>query len=281
MHSTNENNRITKKMALEFMRNVRRQDRDYVIEALVRCVLYGGDYPEEKRYGQMEVSYFCRAFNITEYDASKQKNRIKGRYKKYVQIPGVEAFLRKTLKEQWPGYHTESPRMDDLLRAFANGTIPPPPGPDPDTTGNEERNRNFFDDDFRRTASGHGSLDPAMLRRAAGWAAYLILLVLAVSLLRSCGHSGSGGSSVLPTDFFSAVKDFFIKILSWAITLCILAVPAIVFFTSCVWRKIGRLAGGGILYLMAWSCFCSGIPNSLLFAVLFWAAGVCVWVSAK
>lgn len=277
MYSANENNAITKEMALNFMRDQCRSDRNYVIEALIGCTLYGREYPKEQRYGRMEMSYFCRAFNITEYDASKQKNRIKGRYKKYAQIPDIEEYFRSVLQKQWPGYPAEGPRMDDVLRDFANGTAASPDS----KTGRETGKGGYPYSDYSRKPSpvfSSGSWDMSLLRKAAG---PVLVLFLAVLLLRSCGRLESTGASAASPGIFSSIRVFFIKVLSMIIAFVILAVPAAVFVVSRVWRDSGKLVIGLVSYAISWSCFSSGVQYSVLFGCVFWLVGVLVWRAAK
>jgi hypothetical protein len=66
----------------------------------------------------MEMSYFCRAYSITQYGATRQKNRIKGRYSKYQNVDGVEAYFRKLILDNFPGFPQESPTMDERLARF-------------------------------------------------------------------------------------------------------------------------------------------------------------------
>lgn len=111
----NNLNNITRRDALDFMKG---RDKAYVIDVVVRATLYGEEYKHDWRYNEREMSYFCRAFNITEYMASKSSNRIKGRYEKYADAEGVEDYYRRVLMENWPGFEHEEPRMDLLLANY-------------------------------------------------------------------------------------------------------------------------------------------------------------------
>jgi hypothetical protein len=113
-----DSNNIEKSDATDFMtKNVSPRDKDYVINALVNTTLYGWEYPAEKRNGMFEMSYYCRAYNITR--CGPHKDRIKGRYRKYEQVQGIEDYFRQVLKNNWPGFEDEQPRMDDILEKFA------------------------------------------------------------------------------------------------------------------------------------------------------------------
>lgn len=108
-------NNIKKPEALKHTRVTRQ--KQYVIDCMVQATFYGADY-QENFDDTHAMSYFCRAFNITAYGASKQENRIKGRYQEYKDVEGKEAYFRRILESTWPGFSTEEPRMDALLEQY-------------------------------------------------------------------------------------------------------------------------------------------------------------------
>lgn len=117
MAAGSNRNNITKAEAIAFMKG---KAQAYVVNDLVETTLYGKEYQDDWKYNELEMSYFCRAFNITEYGASRSRNRIKGRYGKYKAIEGLERYYRQILEENWPGFREEEPRIDILLEEFAS-----------------------------------------------------------------------------------------------------------------------------------------------------------------
>lgn len=113
-------NNISKAEALDYTKHF--GEKVYVIERMVQSTFYGADYQND--FDDIySMSYFCRAFNITEYGASRQKNKIKGRYKKYAKVDGAEGYFRQILNAKWPGFKDENPRMDDLLARYPQENI--------------------------------------------------------------------------------------------------------------------------------------------------------------
>ena len=113
-------NNISKAEALDYTKHF--GEKVYVIERMVQSTFYGADYQND--FDDIySMSYFCRAFNVTEYGASRQKNKIKGRYKKYAKVDGAEGYFRQILNAKWPGFKDENPRMDDLLARYPQENI--------------------------------------------------------------------------------------------------------------------------------------------------------------
>ena len=108
-------NKISKKDALDFTRTC---DKRYIYQKLLEVSFHGEEYQDSFRYNQFEMSYFCRAFNITSFGASKQSNRIKNRYKKYGGNTDIENYFVSLIEKEYPGFNSEEPRMDDLLANY-------------------------------------------------------------------------------------------------------------------------------------------------------------------
>lgn len=106
-------NNISKQEALDFSRTIHNKNK--MIENIVAVTFYGSEYTEMYD-DHFAMSKLCRAFNISEQGKS---NRLKNRYKKYLEVEGAEEYMKKILAENYPGFLRETPRMDDLLARFA------------------------------------------------------------------------------------------------------------------------------------------------------------------
>lgn len=272
-----ENNNITKADAYSFMSRVNGRGKSYVIEALINCTLYGKEYPSEKRYGNLEMSYFSRAFNITEYGASKQKNRIKGRYKKYVQVAGIEEYYRSILNKNWPAFPSENPRMDDILKQYANaGTASQNVRTVPQNIS--QKTQNAGPQNMRREASDGFSemnFDSNSISQKIGKIAPAIVVLLIIILVVKFFKLPDLGIR----EMWNSFVDKVIHIVSYAIALFALVVPVIVFFKYRSWRNKGALIAGIILYMISYSCMMSHVKYSVILSILFWAGGVISWTA--
>lgn len=113
--SGSDTNNISKQDALNFTKGC---DKRYIVKKLLDVTFHGEEYQDDFKYNQFEMSYFCRAFNITSFGVSKQSNRIKNRYKKYSGNNDIEEYFVSLIDAEYPGFRSESPRMDDLLAAY-------------------------------------------------------------------------------------------------------------------------------------------------------------------
>lgn len=263
-----EENNITKSAAKEFMSMVKNRDKSYVIDALVHTTLYGRDYPSEQRYGRLEMSYYCRAFNITEYNVSKQKNRIKGRYKKYEQIPGIENYLRQLLTKFWPAFPSEQPRMDDLLKDFANGNIQQKSTVRQNSylqTDNQAGYQNNTEKQVYDDSENVESLLSVVVT-------VLVLVAIVVFLLKSCS-SNSGKISSL----WTSIKNFFINVLIFISTAVGILIPVICFFKAKIWRYFGTMIGGIFLFFLSAAFFETGETIGLVIGMVIWLIGLALW----
>lgn len=115
-----DTNNITKEEALAFTRSIRNQWE--LIDNIINVTLHGDEH--KWMYDDaFAMSKICRAFNITEYGANRAKNRIKGRYQKYEKKEGIEDYMRRILLDNYPGFISEYPRMDDLLAQYPEDNI--------------------------------------------------------------------------------------------------------------------------------------------------------------
>lgn len=110
-------NQIEKTEAIDFVK--RAGNRNQMIDNIVASTFYGQDY--EGMYDDaFAMSKLCRAFNITAYGKA---NRIKNRYRKYLNKEGAEEYMRKIIAANYPGFRNEEPRMDDLLAQYPEVNI--------------------------------------------------------------------------------------------------------------------------------------------------------------
>lgn len=260
-----ENNNITKADASNFMSRVNGRGKSYAIEALINCTLYGKEYPAEKRYGSLEMSYFSRAFNITEYGASKQKNRIKGRYKKYAQVAGIEEYYRNILNKNWPAFPSENPRMDDILKQYSNaGTASKNVGQGTQNTRHQNERVESSDSFLEMNIDGN-----SILRKIAPVAVVLLIIIVVAKFFLLPGLG--------VREMWNSFVDRVIHFVSYAITLIALVVPVIVFFKYKSWRYKRALITGIVLYMFSYSFLKIRYKLSLLLSIICWVAGVMVW----
>ena len=115
-----DTNNITKEEALAFTRSIHNQWE--LIDNIINVTLHGDEH--KWMYDDaFAMSKICRAFNITEYGANRAQNRIKGRYQKYEKKEGIEDYMRRILLDNYPGFISEYPRMDDLLAQYPEDNI--------------------------------------------------------------------------------------------------------------------------------------------------------------
>ena len=74
--SRGETNKITQEEAIEEVRK-HTSKKSEVIDLIINSTFYGKDYDKHEQARGMEMSYYCRAFNITAYGVTPQKNPIK------------------------------------------------------------------------------------------------------------------------------------------------------------------------------------------------------------
>ena len=107
-------NNITKSMALQWLNmNRKRFPTEEIVKLIYQVTVLGAEYSDNSMDPYM--SYLCRAFNITEYGATKQKNRIKNRYKKYKEKADIKVVIAYIVKQSPNGFPKDTPRFDDLL----------------------------------------------------------------------------------------------------------------------------------------------------------------------
>jgi lipopolysaccharide export LptBFGC system permease protein LptF len=93
-------------------------NKTFIAYKLLKTTFYGEEYQNNYLKDPFEMSYFCRAFNITQYGKTKQQNRIKNRYKKYKNIPGIDSYFIHMIQSFYPGFPWEYPTMDVLLEKY-------------------------------------------------------------------------------------------------------------------------------------------------------------------
>ena len=113
MNETGFNN-ISKKDALVWWSGNRRQYQSGLADLIYRVTVCGEEYSKNDRDPYM--SYICRVFNITAYEANKQQNRIKGRYRKYYEYDDIQRVIEDIIRKHPDGFTSEFPRFDDLLK---------------------------------------------------------------------------------------------------------------------------------------------------------------------
>lgn len=114
-------NNITKNDALEWWhRNCREYPSDQLADLIYRVTVCGHEYANNDMDPYM--SYICRLFNITAYGATKQQNRIKGRYRKYRDNDNIQKVITNIIKQYPNGFTKETPRFDDLLKNYIANT---------------------------------------------------------------------------------------------------------------------------------------------------------------
>ena len=112
-----DTNNITKYEALEAIsrdKQVREMGCEYYIRWA--CV-EGKDYARILNDSFM-MSYICRAYNITQYGATKQQNRILNVLKKYSKNPNFEEAFMRIFEEYPNGFPEETPKFVDLLQEY-------------------------------------------------------------------------------------------------------------------------------------------------------------------
>ena len=133
--SRGETNKITQEEAIEEVRK-HTSKKSEVIDLIINSTFYGKDYDKHEQARGMEMSYYCRAFNITAYGVTPQKNPIKNVYSKAKMFKAaglneelnsnpklaeenyekLENYFRDLLYQNWPGYQEERPyEMKTLL----------------------------------------------------------------------------------------------------------------------------------------------------------------------
>lgn len=110
-------NNITKADALNWWRDNRRQYQPGLADLIYRVTVCGEEYTSSNDMDPY-MSYICRVFNITAYGASKQQNRIKGRYRKYREYANIQRVIAEIIRDNPNGFTSEFPRFDDLLRDY-------------------------------------------------------------------------------------------------------------------------------------------------------------------
>lgn len=253
MAASNVNN-IYKSDAIPFTRETR--DMNYVINGIVNTTLHGREYPVEQRYGTHEMSYFCIAYNITKTGATKQANRIKSRYKKYENIPGIENYMRKILQEQWPGFPGDNPRMDDLLANYAKQASVQKNNSQAQSKNKYSQPQSSYSQPQRSKDSFDIDNSPVNVGVCSVIGIAVILIV--ISTLKGCG-------------FYEIVGP----LLMAALIIGILY-PLYLFKKNRLWKHLGRLFSGLILFGIA-----SSFTSKWWIFVIFWVAAICVWEDTK
>ena len=113
--ANSETYEITKEMSRNFTRGY---NKTFIAYKLLKATFYGEEYQNNYLKDPFEMSYFCRAFNITQYGKTKQQNRIKNRYKKYKDIPGIQSYFIRVIQSFYPGFPWENPTMDEYLEEY-------------------------------------------------------------------------------------------------------------------------------------------------------------------
>lgn len=113
--ANSETNEITKERAINITKGY---NKVFIAHKLLKATFYGEEYQKNYLKDPFEMSYFCRAFNITQYGKTKEQNRIKNRYKKYKNIPGIEPFFIRIILAYYPGFPYETPTMDEFLEEY-------------------------------------------------------------------------------------------------------------------------------------------------------------------
>lgn len=114
-------NNISKNDALEWWhRNGRSYPAEQLADLIYRVTVCGYEYTNNDMDPYM--SYICRLFNITAYGATKQQNRIKGRYRKYRDNDNIQNVIINIIRQNPNGFAKETPRFDDLLKNYIANT---------------------------------------------------------------------------------------------------------------------------------------------------------------
>ena len=113
--SAEKYNTITKADVFNWWQYKRNEYRTEELANLIyRVTVCSEDYSQYK----YDMSYICRLYNITEYGASSSQNRIKGRYKKYLNNPKIKEIIFNIIRQNPNGFYEEEPRFDDLLKQY-------------------------------------------------------------------------------------------------------------------------------------------------------------------
>lgn len=235
-------NNITKEEALELLR-VRRIPTNTLKNYIYRATVRGEEYTEFTE-GHMDMSYFCRAYNITKYGTTS--NRIKNVYKKYRNNPYIEEAFDAIFRSYPNGIQGETPLFEELLESNLQRLSAPKPQSIPQTrpTMAEEaamyRNRQYNTTNNNYTpsysSSGGGS------NGGSSVAGGVVLLILAALVF------------FLGKDIF----NFIVELLSAGVD----------------WVK--NLVLGGISFVISFAL--AIIPDLLSFAIMI---AIVVWVFKK
>ncbi len=260
-------NNITKQDALNYMKG---KDKSYVINAVIRATLYGEEYKDNYRYGALEMSYFCRAFNITEFNAGKGRNRIKNRYKKFSEREGLEEYYRSVLTKKWPGFDNEEPSMDDILANYATSEPEDYEGFRQQGKGASGRLRTISGNTESRDSKAQGGIVAVILGLVILVAGIVVLLkTIGKALTKLTGVAGIIGDMLGSMTFWEILSFLaFYGGIIYAIVLLVrkknknkLLWAASVFMTSFLFGALGEGDMGGILLYSGVICVLMAIGN--------------------
>ena len=110
-------NNINKEDALKWWRDNRRRYQSGLADLIYRVTVCGEEYADGNDRG-MYMSYICRVYNITAYEASRKQNSIKNRYKEYRENSDVRRVIADIIRKYPNGFTSEYPRFDDLLKDY-------------------------------------------------------------------------------------------------------------------------------------------------------------------
>lgn len=186
MNETGCNN-ISKADALGWWRRNCRQYQSGLADLIYRVTVCGEDYAKDDRDPYM--SYICRVFNITAYEATKQQNRIKSRYRKYREYDDIQSVIADIIRKYPNGFTSEFPRFDDLLKNYYSQIHDEEPVIEDSYIDFEEQ---------REKDNGIISKGFEAVRNNLP---IIVVIIIIVFLLRGCGFIGDKASGVI--DFVS------------------------------------------------------------------------------